>query len=59
MHPIFSYTDAFFGREIVGGPHVPVLEAGRQAAAVGIRILGGERPATIEVSPDRDGYAKV
>jgi signal transduction histidine kinase len=56
--PIFSYTDAFFGREIVGGPHVPVLEAGRQVAAVGIRILGGERPATIEVSPIGMGTPK-
>ena len=25
--PIFSYTDAFFGFEIVGGPHVPVARA--------------------------------
>ena len=32
--PIFTYTDAFFGREIVGGPHVPVLEHGRQVAEV-------------------------
>jgi signal transduction histidine kinase len=49
--PIFSYTDAFFGQEIVGGPHVPVLEAGRQVGAVAIRILSGESPATIKVPP--------
>ena len=47
--PIFSYTDAFFGREIVGGPHVPVLEAGQRAAEVAIRILGGEKPDDIKV----------
>ena len=48
--PIFSYTDAFFGREIVGGPHVPVLEVGRQTAEVAIRILrrreGGRHQST-------------
>lgn len=49
--PIFSYTDAFFGREIVGGPHVPVLEAGRQVGAIAVRVLGGEDPATIKVAP--------
>ena len=30
--PIFSYNDSFFGSEIVGGPHVPVLETGRQSS---------------------------
>ena len=56
--PIFSYTDAFFGQEIVGGPHVPVLEAGRQVAAVAIRILSGENPATIKVPPVGMGTPK-
>jgi signal transduction histidine kinase len=49
--PIFSYTDAFFGREIVGGPHVPVLEHGRQVAEVAVRILGGEAPSDIKIPP--------
>jgi signal transduction histidine kinase len=49
--PIFSYTDAFFGGEIVGGPHVPVLEHGRQVAEVAIRILNGEPPSDIKVPP--------
>src|SRR5262245_10855767 len=49
--PIFSYTDAFFGREIVGGPHVPVLEHGQRVAEVAVRILKGERPGDIKVSP--------
>lgn len=49
--PIFSYTDAFFGREIVGGPHVPVLEHGRQVAEAAVRILGGVKPNDIKIRP--------
>jgi signal transduction histidine kinase len=49
--PIFSYTDAFFGREIVGGPHVPILEHGERVAEVAVRMLHGERPSDIKVSP--------
>lgn len=56
--PIFSYTDAFFGREIVGGPHVPVLEAGRQVGAVAARILGGENAGSIKVPPVGMGAPK-
>jgi signal transduction histidine kinase len=56
--PIFSYTDAFFGREIVGGPHVPVLEAGRKVAEVSVRILGGEKPADIKLPPVGMGTPK-
>jgi signal transduction histidine kinase len=47
--PIFSYTDAFFTGEIVGGPHVPVLEVGQRTAEVGLRILGGEHAGSIKV----------
>jgi signal transduction histidine kinase len=56
--PIFSYTDAFFGREIVGGPHVPVLEAGQQVGAVAVRLLNGEDPAAIKVPPVGMGVPK-
>jgi ABC-type uncharacterized transport system substrate-binding protein len=49
--PIFSYTDAFFGREIVGGPQVPVLEVGERTAEVAIRILGGEKAGDINLLP--------
>jgi signal transduction histidine kinase len=49
--PIFSYTDAFFGRDIVGGPHVPVLEHGQQVARVALRILGGEKAGEIKTPP--------
>ena len=57
--PIFSYTDAFFGREIVGGPHVPVLEAGRKAAEVAVRILGGEKAGDIKDRARRIWNAEV
>jgi signal transduction histidine kinase len=56
--PIFSYTDAFFGREIVGGPHVPVLEHGRQVAAAAVRILGGEKAGDIKTPPVGFGTPK-
>ncbi len=56
--PIFSYTDAFFGKEIVGGLHVPVLEHGQRVAEVAVRILNGERPSDIKVSPVGFGPAK-
>lgn len=56
--PIFSYTDAFFGREIVGGPHVPVLEAGQQVGDVAVRILSGEKAGSIKVAPVGMGRPK-
>jgi signal transduction histidine kinase len=56
--PIFSYTDAFFGRDIVGGPHVPVLEAGQKAAEVAVRILGGEKAGDIKTLPVGFGTPK-
>ena len=49
--PIFSYDDAYFGRELVGGPLLSVLEGGRQTAAVATRILGGEKAGDIKTPP--------
>lgn len=46
--PIFSYDDSFFGSEIVGGPLLSVPEGSRKAAAVAVRILGGEKAAEIK-----------
>jgi C4-dicarboxylate-specific signal transduction histidine kinase len=47
--PIFTTDQAFFGREIVGGPmHSPIGLAGR-ASAVAMRILGGEKAGSIRV----------
>ena len=56
--PIFSYTDAFFGREIVGGPLVPVLEHARQVAEVAVRILGGEKAGDVKTPPVGFGTPK-
>jgi signal transduction histidine kinase len=47
--PIFSYQGAFFGPEIVGGPMHSVADGGRRAAAVAIRILGGEKAGDIKI----------
>jgi signal transduction histidine kinase len=47
--PIFSYDESFFGREIVGGPLLAVLDSSRQTAAVAIRILGGEKASAIKI----------
>jgi signal transduction histidine kinase len=49
--PIFSYDEVFFGREIVGGPLIAVLDSSRQTAAVAVRILGGEKPSAIKIPP--------
>jgi signal transduction histidine kinase/ABC-type uncharacterized transport system substrate-binding protein len=49
--PIFSYDESFFGRAIVGGPLLLVADSSRQAAAVAIRILGGEKPSEIRTPP--------
>jgi signal transduction histidine kinase len=51
--PIFSYDDTFFGGDIVGGPMLSVAEGSRQAAAVAVRILGGEKAGDIKVPPIR------
>lgn len=56
--PIFSFTDAFFGREIVGGPHVPMLDVGGRVAAAAIRILNGESAGSIKVPPVGMGAPK-
>ena len=47
--PIFSYDKSFFGREIVGGPLLAVLDTSRQTAAVAVRILGGEKASDIKI----------
>jgi signal transduction histidine kinase len=49
--PIFSYDESFFGREIVGGPLLAVIDTSRQTAAIAIRILRGESPGDIKVPP--------
>lgn len=56
--PIFSYTDAFFGQEIVGGPLVPVVDLAQQVGAVAARILNGENASSIKVAPIGMGAPK-
>src|SRR5205823_544783 len=51
--PIFSYDESFFGGELVGGPMLSFQEGGRQAAAVAVRVLSGEKAGDIKVSPVR------
>ena len=56
--PIFSYDDAFFGGEIVGGPMTSVSDGARATAQVVIRLLEGEKPANIKTPPLEYGPAK-
>jgi signal transduction histidine kinase len=49
--PIFSYDESFFGNEIVGGPILLVEDTSKKAAAVAVRILGGENAGGINVPP--------
>jgi signal transduction histidine kinase len=53
--PIFSYDEAFFGREIVGGPLLLTADSGRQTATVAVRILSGEKPGDINTPPVQFG----
>jgi signal transduction histidine kinase len=56
--PIFSHDEAFYGGETgetVGGPMHSPLAGARRAAAVAIRILGGEKPGDIKTPSSRQG----
>ncbi|HEY2892830.1 MAG TPA: hypothetical protein VGJ16_01410, partial [Pirellulales bacterium] len=49
--PIFSYTDAYLGKGIVGGLLISSDEQGRKAASVAARLLSGEPASDIKMSP--------
>jgi signal transduction histidine kinase len=49
--PIFSYQEAFFDPETVGGPMHSIAETSEQTVNAAIRILGGEKPGNIKVEP--------
>jgi signal transduction histidine kinase/ABC-type uncharacterized transport system substrate-binding protein len=49
--PIFTHDHAFFGRGIVGGPMLSALLLGKEASAVAVRILSGEKAGQIKVGP--------
>jgi len=46
--PIFSYQEAFFGDGTVGGPMQLTGETSRRTVDAVMRILGGEKPASIK-----------
>ena len=49
--PMFSYTDAYFGKGIVGGPLISGKEQARETARTAARLLAGEKAADIKISP--------
>jgi signal transduction histidine kinase len=49
--PIFSFQQAFFGGDTVGGPMHSIAESSRQTVNAAIRILGGEKPGDIKIEP--------
>jgi signal transduction histidine kinase len=49
--PIFSFQEAFFGGDTVGGPMHSIAESSRKTVDATIRILGGEKPADIKIEP--------
>src|SRR5882757_8346624 len=51
--PIFSFQEAFFDGDTVGGPMHSIDESSRQTADATIRILGGEKPSDIKLQPIR------
>jgi signal transduction histidine kinase len=40
--PMFSWTDVYLGRGIVGGPMTPSVEAARKATSIAVRLINGE-----------------
>jgi signal transduction histidine kinase len=49
--PIFALDESYFTGEAVGGPMFSPAEGARPAAAVAVRILGGEKADGIKVPP--------
>ena len=49
--PIFSFDEAYFNGEIVGGPMWSPTEGSRRMAAAAVRLLGGENAGGINVPP--------
>jgi signal transduction histidine kinase len=49
--PMFSYTDAYMGKGIVGGPLISGEEQGRATVGVAARLLSGEPASQIRTPP--------
>jgi signal transduction histidine kinase len=56
--PIFSYQEAFFGGDTVGGPMHSIAETSNKTVDAVIRILGGEKPGAIRFEPIQFGPPK-
>jgi len=52
--PIYSHVDSYLGRGIVGGRVFSFQAAGREAAQLGLRILSGEKAASIGIQPSSE-----
>jgi len=53
--PIFSYTDGYLGKGIVGGPLLSSEEEARKAVNLAVRMLEGERAADLGIARVRPG----
>jgi signal transduction histidine kinase len=49
--PMFSYTDLYLGKGIVGGPLVSSEEEARQTVSLAVRMLEGERASDLRIAP--------
>ena len=49
--PMFSYTDAYLGKGIVGGPLISGEEQGRETVSAAVRLLSGEPASEIRMPP--------
>ena len=49
--PIFSFQEAFFGGDTVGGPMHSIAGSSGKTVDAAIRILGGEKPGNIKIEP--------
>jgi signal transduction histidine kinase len=49
--PVFSESNVFLGRGIVGGPLNSISALSQEAASVAARIMGGETPGSINAPP--------
>jgi hypothetical protein len=47
--PIFTYQDAFFGREVVGGPMHSIGNTSQRVVDAALRVLAGEKAGTIKM----------
>src|SRR5258705_13651019 len=56
--PTFSFLDVFFGDGLLGGSMQSVKEGSELAAAVALRILGGEKAGDIKTPPTENALPK-